>query len=103
MPESVLLFSGLSSELSVPAGGAANASLVGPNTVNGPGPDSVSTSPAALTAATSVEKSGLLEATCTMFCETVGAVVAEAIGDEAVALPQAASSIPAAAAATHVR
>jgi hypothetical protein len=38
----------------VPAGNAANAALVGANTVNGPGPLSVSTSPAALTAATSV-------------------------------------------------
>ena len=37
-----------------PAGNAANASLVGANTVNGPGLLSVSTSPAAFTAATSV-------------------------------------------------
>src|SRR5450631_1460160 len=48
------LFSGLSSVSTVPAGSAANASLVGANTVNGPGPFSVATRPAALTAATSV-------------------------------------------------
>ncbi len=38
----------------VPAGSLANAALVGANTVNGPAPDSVSTRPAAFTAATSV-------------------------------------------------
>ena len=38
----------------MPAGSAAKAALVGANTVNGPGPLSVSTRPAALTAATSV-------------------------------------------------
>src|SRR3569623_1262375 len=38
----------------VPAGSFANASLVGAKTVNGPFPDSVSTRPAAFTAATSV-------------------------------------------------
>ena len=35
----------------VPAGNLANASSVGANIVNGPGPDNVSTKPAALTAA----------------------------------------------------
>src|SRR5580698_4853189 len=48
------LFSGLSSVSTVPAGSFANAALVGANTVNGPGPFSVSTNPAAFTAATSV-------------------------------------------------
>src|SRR5579885_1046598 len=67
MPCRVVLFSGLSSVSSVPDGSAANASFVGANTVYGPGPDSVSTSPAALTAATNVEKSELDEATWTMF------------------------------------
>ncbi len=51
---SVALFSGLTSVSTVPAGSAANASLVGAKTVNGPGLLSVSTRPAALTAATSV-------------------------------------------------
>src|SRR6267154_3868327 len=48
------LFSGLSNISTVPAGKCANASLVGAKTVNGPLPLSVSTSPAALTAATRV-------------------------------------------------
>ena len=51
---SVGLLSGLSSVSTVPAGSAAKAALVGANTVNGPALLSVSTSPAALTAATSV-------------------------------------------------
>ena len=38
----------------VKAGSLAKAALVGAKTVNGPGPDSVSTRPAALTAATRV-------------------------------------------------
>ena len=46
--------SGLSRLSTVPVGSLANAALVGANTVNGPGPCSVSTSPAAFTAATSV-------------------------------------------------
>src|SRR5215813_2029764 len=50
----VALFSGLSRLSTVPAGNLAKASLVGANTVNGPGPESVSTKPAAFTAATSV-------------------------------------------------
>jgi len=45
---------GLSSVATVPAGSAANASSVGAKTVNGPLPFSVSTSPAASIAATSV-------------------------------------------------
>ena len=44
---SLALFSGLSSVSTVPAGSLANASSVGANTVNGPGPLSVSTRPAA--------------------------------------------------------
>src|SRR4029077_15822028 len=51
---SCALFSGLSKVSTVPAGSLAKASLVGANTVNGPVPDSVSTRPAAFTAATSV-------------------------------------------------
>ena len=38
----------------VPVGSFANGALVGANTVKGPGPCSVSTRPAAFTAATSV-------------------------------------------------
>src|SRR4030088_1821941 len=48
------LFSGLSNVSTVPAGNCANASLVGAKTVNGPLLWSVSTRPAALTAATRV-------------------------------------------------
>ena len=51
----------------MPAGSLAKASLVGANTVNGSGPDSVSTSPAALTAATSVVWSFELTAFWMMF------------------------------------
>ena len=40
----------------VPAGSLANAASVGANTVNGPLPESVSTRPAAFTAATRVLK-----------------------------------------------
>ena len=63
---STSLFSGSSKVSTRPAGSAANASFVGANTVNGPSPCSVSTRPAACTAATSVEKSGLPLATVTM-------------------------------------
>ena len=49
------LFSGFSSVSTVPAGSFENAALVGANTVKGPALISVSTSPAAFTAATSVE------------------------------------------------
>src|SRR3569623_795821 len=48
------LFSGLTRFSTVPFGSVAKAALVGANTVNGPGPDKVSTSPAAFTAATRV-------------------------------------------------
>src|SRR5204863_222228 len=50
----VALFSGLTKVSTVPAGSLPKAPLVGANTVNGPGPCSVSTRPAALTAATNV-------------------------------------------------
>jgi hypothetical protein len=63
---SVALFSGLSSVSTVPAGSAAKAALVGANTVNGPGLFSVSTRPAAFTAATSVVWSLELTALSTM-------------------------------------
>ena len=51
---SLALFSGFNSDSTVPAGSLANAASVGANTVNGPAPFSVSTSPAAFTAATRV-------------------------------------------------
>ena len=51
----------------MPAGSLAKAALVGANTVNGPGPDSVSTRPAAFTAATSVVWSLELTAFWMMF------------------------------------
>jgi hypothetical protein len=60
------LFSGFSSVSTVPAGSAEKAELVGAKTVNGPAPFSVSTSPAAFTAATSVLRSGSAEAFSTM-------------------------------------
>src|SRR6201991_4347447 len=63
------LFSGLTRVSTVPAGSLANASLVGANTVNGPGPDSVSTRPAAFTAATSVVWSWDCEAFSMMFLD----------------------------------
>src|SRR4029450_2256725 len=59
--------SGLSRLSTVPAGSLPNAALVGANTVNGPGPCSVSTRPAALTAATSVVWSFEFTAFWTMF------------------------------------
>ena len=63
---SIALFSGLSSVSTVPGGSAANDALVGANTVNGPALLSVSTRPAALTAATSVVWSLELTALSTM-------------------------------------
>src|SRR5208337_1925633 len=64
---SVALFSGLTRLATVPGGSLSNASLVGAKTVNGPGPCSVSTSPAACTAATSVVWSFELTAFWMMF------------------------------------
>ena len=51
---SVGLFSGIKRVCTVPGGSLSNASFVGAKTVNGPGPSSVCTRPAAFTAATSV-------------------------------------------------
>lgn len=50
----------------MPAGSLANAALVGANTVKGPSAERASARPAALIAATSVEKSGLPAAMATM-------------------------------------
>ena len=61
------LLSGFRSVSTVPAGSASKAALTGAKTVNGPGPESVSTSPAAWTAATSVVWSFELTAFSTMF------------------------------------
>ena len=60
------MFSGFSSISTVPSGSSSKAALVGANTVNGPSPLSVSTSPAAFTAATSVVRLSALEAFSTM-------------------------------------
>ncbi len=63
---SIALFSGFNRFSTVPAGSMANAALVGAKTVNGPGPFSVSTNPAALTAATRVVWSVEFTALATM-------------------------------------
>src|SRR6266702_2597371 len=60
MPVSWPLFSGFSKVSTVPAGRRAKAELTGAKTVKGPAPSKVGTSPAALTAATSV--------VCTLEC-----------------------------------
>src|SRR3954465_3350687 len=60
------LFSGFSSVSTVPAGSLAKASSVGAKTVNGPGPLSVSTSPAACRAAASVLNDPAATAVSTM-------------------------------------
>jgi hypothetical protein len=52
MPVSVALFSGFTRFSTVPFGSFENAASVGASTVKGPFPSSVSTSPAAFTAAT---------------------------------------------------
>ena len=59
---SLALFSGFTNVSTVPAGSLANAELTGAKMVNGPGPLSVSTRPAAETAATNVVSCGLFEA-----------------------------------------
>ena len=64
---SCALFSGFSRVSTVPAGSFSNAALVGAKTVNGPAPSSVSTRPAACTAATRVVWSLELTAFSTMF------------------------------------
>ena len=56
-----------------PAGSAANASLVGAKTVNGPLPERVLTRPPAVSAATRVERSGVATARPTMVCGGPGA------------------------------
>ena len=70
-------------------GTAAKASSVGANTVNGPSPRSVSSSPAACTADTSVVKLPASTAVSTM---SFGAIVGDGDGDAAssVVLPHAA-------------
>merc|ERR1711953_1258843 len=59
-------FSGFNKSSNVSAGILAKASLFGANTVNGPSPLKVSTSPAAFTAATRVESSGEATAASTI-------------------------------------
>src|SRR5687768_1612115 len=66
MPVSIPLFSGLTRVATVPAGNLPNAALVGAKTVKGPAEFSVSTNPAALTAATNVVWSFELTAFWTM-------------------------------------
>merc|ERR550532_3129871 len=66
MSTSVALFSGFKRSSNVPAGSAPKASLVGANTVKGPGELRVSTRSPATTAATSVERSSTDWASSTM-------------------------------------
>src|SRR3954471_16161356 len=66
MAVSFALFSGLSRSSSVPAGSLANAASVGANTVNGPLPFKVSTSPAAFSAAARVLNDPAATAVSTM-------------------------------------
>merc|ERR1719326_2579398 len=66
MSASCALFSGFNRESNVPAGRAPNASLVGANTVKGPGDDNVSAKSAATTAVTRVERSSTDCANSTM-------------------------------------
>jgi len=66
MSTNVSLFSGFRSVSRVPSGKAANPSLVGAKTVNGPGEVRVSTKSPATTAATRVERSGTDWASSTM-------------------------------------
>ena len=80
----------------MPAGRASNAALVGAKTVNGPSPCRVSTRPAADTAATRVEKSGLPLATATMSPASAAATVVSTLGSSS---PQAARTVSATAAA----
>jgi len=67
MSTSVALFSGFKRSSNVPAGSAPKASLVGANTVKGPGELRVSTRSPATTAATRVERSSTDCASSTMF------------------------------------
>ena len=88
----------------MPRGRAAKAALVGANTVNGPGLFSVSTRPAAFTAATSVVWSAEFTALSTMSLvgyiaapptigSTTGAGVAIAVWVVAMGCEQAASAV----------
>ena len=61
----------LSRSSTVPAGSFSKAALVGAKTVKGPSPDSVSTRPAAFTAATSVVWSAEFDAFSTMVIEGI--------------------------------
>src|SRR5688572_30784834 len=67
----------------VPAGSFANASSVGANTVNGPSPVSVSSRPAALTAATSVLNVPAVDATATMVPGVSGATGSSSSSEQA--------------------
>src|SRR5579871_3252702 len=92
----------------VPAGSLAKASLVGANTVNGPGPDSVSTRPAAFTAATRVVWSFELTAFWTIFFDGyIGAPPTSTVFSDMLSAETGttvpAASASAAAAATRVR
>src|SRR5829696_8436472 len=102
----------------VPAGNAANASSVGANTVNGPSPRSVCSSPAAFTAVTSVVKSPAATAVSTMSAAagdgaavaigasvTVGATVETVVAGavSAASSPQAAATKPSAVTTTMTR
>jgi uncharacterized glyoxalase superfamily protein PhnB len=91
----------------VPAGSCRNAASVGAKTVNGPLPDSVFTSPAAFTADTNVEKSGLLAAVSTMDCSLAIAAV-DGLTDGSLDLlldeqPASASEMPATATVATTR
>ena len=66
MAASLALFSGLSRSSRVPAGSLANAASVGANTVNGPLPFKVSTSPAACSAVARVLNDPAATAVSTM-------------------------------------
>merc|ERR1719181_950759 len=61
------LFAGSSSASSTAFGTAANAALVGANTVSGPAPDNAPARSPAVTAVTRVERSGVAAASSTMF------------------------------------
>src|SRR6187399_1302994 len=78
MRRSLALFSGLSSDSTVPAGSLAKASSVGANTVNGPAPFSVVTRSAAVSAAASVlnEPAATAVSTMSFDCADTGAAPA---------------------------
>src|SRR3954462_7398490 len=78
MRRSFSLFSGFSSDSTVPAGSLANASSVGANTVNGPAPFNVSISPAAVRALASVVNDPAATAVSTMSLSARAEVVVDA-------------------------